>query len=396
MPVKRAIVAAVAALAITGGAALAATPARAETPSCGASCIDFYGGIPAILGAASFIMASYREGDVTGTPLILSEISNANPAEDFTDSDDGPVSEFVQAGLISTSVGDIYGDDIAYEFQYSPFGAPTGECVGVGATATSGEKVTLQPCGVSGKTLWIVDTPRSGSITGSQYPLINGSTQNGATPFVLTYPLGASPEDQPNPGMFLSNLQENAAGQVPYNQSWSAFRGTARYSDASLTFATPPSITTDATSPSGATVTYPLPPATDIDGTTPTVTCKPASGSLFPIGTTTVTCTATDDSELNSPVQATFTVTVLGAAAQLTALQEAVSGFGFYNIPALLAGIAAQELSTGHPLLACQTLNQFITDVRAQVPAATAATLIADAERIQAVLGGCATRPPLT
>jgi hypothetical protein len=46
------------------------------------------------------------------------------------------------------------------------------------------------------------------------------------------------------------------------------------------------------------------------------------------------------------------------------------------------------------PAQACQTLNQFITDVRHQVPASTAAPLIADAERIQAVLGGCATRPP--
>jgi len=70
-----------------------------------------------------------------------------------------------------------------------------------------------------------------------------------------------------------------------------------------------------------------------------------------------------------------------------------VAGFGFDNIPALLAGIAAQQLAAGHPALACQTLSQFISDVRQQVPASTAAPLIADAERIQAVLGGCATRP---
>jgi hypothetical protein len=82
-----------------------------------------------------------------------------------------------------------------------------------------------------------------------------------------------------------------------------------------------------------------------------------------------------------------------GAAAQLAALQQAVAGFGFDNIPALLADIAAEELAAGHPALACQTLSQFISDVRQQVPASTAAPLIADAERIQAVLGGCATRP---
>jgi hypothetical protein len=36
-----------------------------------------------------------------------------------------------------------------------------GQCVGVAATATAGEHVTLQPCGVSSKTLWIADSPAS-------------------------------------------------------------------------------------------------------------------------------------------------------------------------------------------------------------------------------------------
>jgi hypothetical protein len=394
MPVKRAIVAAAAALAIAGGAALAATlPANAETPSCGQSCIDLYGGIPAVLGHASFLMDSFKQGQATGTPIILFTVSNVNPAEDFTISADGTVHEFYLAGLVSASLDQFFGSDEAYEIGYAPFGAPTGECVGVAATATAGEQVTLQPCGVSAKTVWIPDT--SGLLNGSLYPVINGSTQDGANPLVLTYPLGVSPDDQPSPVMSLSTLQENAAGKVPYNQLWSALFGSAPRSDADLTFAQPPSVTADATSPSGATVTYPLPAATDPDDATPpSVACTPPSGSVFPIGTTTVTCTATDRNDLNSPVQATFTVTVVGAAAQLAALQQAVAGLGFDNIPALFAGIAAQQLAAGHPALACQTLNKFISDVRLQVAASTAAPLIADAQRIQAVLGGCATRPP--
>ena len=395
MPVKRAIVAAAAALAITGGAALAATlPANAETPSCGATCIDLYGGIPAVVGHASFIMDSNREGQATGTPIVLFRVSNTNPAEDFTVSDDGTVHDFFEAGLVSASLNQFYANDQAYEIEFAPFGAPTGQCVGVGATATAGEQVTLQPCGVSARTVWIPNTSAS-IISGSFFSVINGSTQDGSNPLVLTYPLGASPDDRPNPVMFLSNLQKNAAGQTPYNQLWSALTGAANPSDADLTFAQPPAVTADATSPSGANVTYPLPAATDPDDATPpTVACIPASGSVFPIGTTTVTCTATDRNDLNGPVQATFTVTVVGAAAQLAALQQAVAGFGFDNIPALIAGIAAQQLAAGHPALACQTLNKFISDVRQQVPASAAAPLIADAERIQAVLGGCATRPP--
>lgn len=50
---------------------------------------------------------------------------------------------------------------------------------------------------------------------------------------------------------------------------------------------------------------------------TPTVGCLPASESTFAIGTTTVTCTATDADDFNSPVTASFTVTVNGALAHL-------------------------------------------------------------------------------
>lgn len=51
-----------------------------------------------------------------------------------------------------------------------------------------------------------------------------------------------------------------------------------------------------APTPAGAPVTFPTPAATDnVDPTVP-VTCTPPSGSIFPVGTTVVTCTATDAS----------------------------------------------------------------------------------------------------
>ncbi len=49
--------------------------------------------------------------------------------------------------------------------------------------------------------------------------------------------------------------------------------------------------TTDLT---GATVNYTLPVATDTQDSAPTVTCTPASGTKFAVGSTTVNCTATD------------------------------------------------------------------------------------------------------
>ncbi len=72
----------------------------------------------------------------------------------------------------------------------------------------------------------------------------------------------------------------------------------------------PSNITTNATSPQGAVVTYTLPTVVDEDNPLPSVSCTPASGSVFPIGTTKVTCTVSDSDDSNSPVSASFTVTI--------------------------------------------------------------------------------------
>src|SRR5215203_5114217 len=70
----------------------------------------------------------------------------------------------------------------------------------------------------------------------------------------------------------------------------------------------PTDMSTTATGADGAKVTYTA-TATDAVDTDPTVTCTPASGSTFPVGTTTVSCTASDDSGNTSPA-ATFKVSV--------------------------------------------------------------------------------------
>ena len=73
----------------------------------------------------------------------------------------------------------------------------------------------------------------------------------------------------------------------------------------------PANATVEATSGAGATYTYTNPTATDQEGA-PTVVCAPASGSTFPLGVTTVTCTATDvTSGQNQQIQTSFTVTVV-------------------------------------------------------------------------------------
>src|SRR5438477_4506960 len=72
----------------------------------------------------------------------------------------------------------------------------------------------------------------------------------------------------------------------------------------------PANVITTASSSSGEPVFYPKPNVI-LDfcpGATYTVTCSPASGGIFPVGTTTVNCTAQDS--LGETARCSFTVTV--------------------------------------------------------------------------------------
>lgn len=77
----------------------------------------------------------------------------------------------------------------------------------------------------------------------------------------------------------------------------------------------PGNMTVEATGPSGANVTYTA-TATNPAGKPLPVSCAPASGSTFPLGATSVACTATDD---ETPVTGTFTVTVVDTTAPVIA-----------------------------------------------------------------------------
>src|SRR5216684_1018433 len=75
----------------------------------------------------------------------------------------------------------------------------------------------------------------------------------------------------------------------------------------------PADVTAIATGTSGAVVTYAAPTAVDEagDSAAATASCSPVSGSTFPVGATTVTCTAGSPDDSPATVSATFTVTVL-------------------------------------------------------------------------------------
>jgi X-Pro dipeptidyl-peptidase len=74
----------------------------------------------------------------------------------------------------------------------------------------------------------------------------------------------------------------------------------------------PQDMTVYSSDPTGTNVTL-APPVTDTQDPSPTVTCNPASGTRFQVGTTPVTCTATDANG-NTSAPASFNVTVRYAA----------------------------------------------------------------------------------
>ena len=169
MSIKSKVLAAAATLTLVGGVgaagALTAGTASAATPSCGNSCINVFSHQFGTHKSPNFVVDVLRQGEKVGQPIILFRTANFDPAEDFTVAFQGTVADFFAAGLVSAAVNLHYGggaagfpNDFAFENEYAPFGVDSGLCLGVAATAFNDEGVTLQPCGVSAKTVWIVDT----------------------------------------------------------------------------------------------------------------------------------------------------------------------------------------------------------------------------------------------
>jgi len=88
----------------------------------------------------------------------------------------------------------------------------------------------------------------------------------------------------------------------------------------------PANITAEATSPAGVIVNFNA-TATDAKDTNVVVTCTPASGSLFPFGATTVTCSATNSR--NKTATGSFVVTVVDTTAPTVVLNGIANGAVF-------------------------------------------------------------------
>jgi hypothetical protein len=253
MSIKSKVLATAATLTLVGGVgmagALSAGTASAATPSCGGSCIDIFSHQFGTHHSPNYVVDVLRQGEKVGQPIILFRTANFDPAEDWTVSFQGTTADFFAAGLVGAAVAlhygciptvnfpDCYGqtaiavNDPAFEIEYAPYGVDSGLCLGVAATAVQEEGVTLQPCGVSAKTVWIADIFDSPSTLFNGYvPLINGSDTNFSQPFVLSYPESGYPTNMPRPQLEVDNITGFSngfpggpeLGTVQDNQLWGA------------------------------------------------------------------------------------------------------------------------------------------------------------------------------
>ncbi|HXT64249.1 MAG TPA: HYR domain-containing protein [Pyrinomonadaceae bacterium] len=167
------------------------------------------------------------------------------------------------------------------------------------------------------------------------------------------------------------------------------------------TISCPSSITIEPTCPSGAIGTYTAPVGQDnCPGAQTTRTAGGASGSVFPIGTTTVTYTVTDASGNTASCSFTITVkTVLQTLDDLRASVNANTQLNGTQKNGLLAKLdaAKQAIQSGSQNGACAKLSDFVNSTQnfishGDISAATGNAWISTANNIRNAIG-CTNNP---
>jgi hypothetical protein len=107
MSIKSKVFAVTAALTVAGSvgaAGLLAPTASATTPSCGNNCFTLFNRTFGRHIDPAFVLDTYRQNAAVGQRIILYRQSMSDPAEDFVLSAQGTVSDFYEAGLVSSSL----------------------------------------------------------------------------------------------------------------------------------------------------------------------------------------------------------------------------------------------------------------------------------------------------
>ncbi len=246
MSVKAKIAAGAATFGLVGGGlAMAGTmTASAATPNCGNNCAQIF----TQKYGPQYLVDVFQARAAAGTPVILFQRSNSDPAEDFVVTDLGTVHSFYNNhGLVTPAFDRTYRADEAYEIQYEPYGLNSNFCLSTWSNETPqpGYKVRLEPCGQYSNSVWAADTdgrtlPQGSSVVGdfrstgavfsprfTDVALINGATNTFSNPLVLNYPAG-NPTDMPRPQLNVQPEKQYSNGTTFDNQEWGTVLGAAR------------------------------------------------------------------------------------------------------------------------------------------------------------------------
>lgn len=165
------------------------------------------------------------------------------------------------------------------------------------------------------------------------------------------------------------------------------------------TISCPVSQTLEPTCPSGAVATWVAPVGTDNCPGAVTTRTGPAPGSVFPIGSTTVTYTVNDAH--GHSASCSFTVTVLTVQAVLQNLRNSVAASSLTGTQknGLLSKLdaAIDGLNTGHTNVACNKLSDFVNSVgtlisHGDITAAQGNAWISSANHVRNTIG-CTNNP---
>ena len=221
MSFKRNVLALAATLVIATGVA---TLASAATPACGGACLSIFSLEHGTNGQPNVVEAVLDGVAEVGQPVILRAASNADSTEDLAARPGRivTVSYFYAAGQVSAEVNSHYDDQIASEIEYAPFGNVTSLCVGLASTAFQGEGLTLQPCSVSAKTVWIVCAKCSPDTADDGYfPIVSASTTDFSRPFAMHYANDQQANDRRTQQIQVRHLQFLSNDKaLPDRQLW--------------------------------------------------------------------------------------------------------------------------------------------------------------------------------
>jgi hypothetical protein len=246
----------------------------------------------------------------------------------------------------------------------------------VGATTEAGEPAT------EGHSVWFHWVAPADGVVG--FSVDGGQSVQAYDGWSLSelHPLGAS---VPVAAGDVLSVRVDGAEPAPFTLAWQTSAAPVP------TVTVPGRIVTDADAPQGRTVEFAA-SALDWKGRSVPVTCTRLSGSTFPIGSTTVTCSATDAG--GRTASAWFDVHVNGVPEQLAALRTVVvaAGLDAKTTDKLTAQLddVRRQLDATRTSAVCGGLADFVDTVQKQtgraIPAAQADGFVSAAWRMRAVL----------